>query len=117
MGKSELELRVVLFAHTDTISLQYFFLFLLLPLCTFMLCFLRCEIRQEGPNIFTVRMIYGLKNIVKGIILYDVKNLPSSDEIDADGVNVGGVGSGQIRAVGRFQFHFLFYPNYCRVTD
>lgn len=43
------------------------FLFLLLPLCTFMLCFLRCEIRQEGPYIFTVRMIYGLKNIVKGI--------------------------------------------------
>lgn len=37
-------------------------------------------------------------------------NLPSGDEIDADGVNVGGVGSGQIRAVGRFQFHF-FLPN------
>jgi len=37
-----------------------------------------------------------------------MRDLPSCDEIDADGVNIGSVGSGQIRAVGRFQFHFVF---------
>ena len=34
-----------------------------------------------------------------------VVNLPARDEVDADGVDVGRVGAGQVRSVGRFQFH------------